>query len=123
MRLGAEQTDEDLRNHTISIFDCSRLLGYVKFFCPKATQTNNDEYRIKALKRWFNDIPTKKMRLSGNTFVIKMKVRPFLLPNAQGVNLLLTHNTTLQSDRRHAIRKVIRRMLAFANRAGVNDSL
>jgi len=101
MGLGAEQTDEDTRNCTISIFDCQKLLSYIKYFCPKATQTSNDEYRVKALKRWFNDIPTKKMRQSGNTFIIKMK-----------------------SDRRHAIRKVIRRMQAFVNNTdGEEDSL
>jgi len=90
MGYGADQSDEDERNHTISISDCKKLLAYVKTFCPKQTQTNNDEYRIKALKRWFNDLPTKKMRNAGNAFVIKMK-----------------------ADRRRAIERVIRRMQVF----------
>lgn len=74
LRLGAEQTPEDVTNGTVSIFDCEKLLLYIKYFCPKASQTNNDEYRVKALKRWFTGIPNKRARLTGNTFVIEMKV-------------------------------------------------
>jgi hypothetical protein len=75
LRLGAEQSAEDLVEGRVSIFDCEQLLQYIKHFCPKASQTSNDEYRVKALKRWFTGIPTKKARLSGNSFEIQMKVR------------------------------------------------
>jgi len=90
MGYGAEQTEEDMRQSTISIYDCQKLLAYIKTFCPKQTQTNNDEYRVKALKRWFTDMPTKKMRTNGNSFVIKMK-----------------------ADRRRIIQRVIRRMQSY----------
>jgi len=90
MGYGAEQTEEDMRQSTISIYDCQKLLSYIKMFCPKQTQTNNDEYRVKALKRWFCDMPTKKMRTTGNSFVIRMK-----------------------ADRRRIIQRVIRRMQAY----------
>jgi len=90
MGYGAEQTEEDMRQSTISIYDCQKLLSYIKLFCPKQTQTNNDEYRVKALKRWFSDMPTKKMRTTGNSFVIRMK-----------------------ADRRRIIQRVIRRMQAY----------
>jgi len=90
MGYGAEQTEEDMRQSTISIYDCQKLLSYIKMFCPKQTQTNNDEYRVKALKRWFSDMPTKKMRTTGNSFVIRMK-----------------------ADRRRIIQRVIRRMQAY----------
>jgi len=90
MGYGAEQTEEDMRQSTISIYDCQKLLSYIKMFCPKQTQTNNDEYRVKALKRWFSDMPTKKMRTTGNSFVIRMK-----------------------ADRRRIIQRVIRRMHSY----------
>jgi hypothetical protein len=72
MKLGADMTDDDKEHHTITIFDCDLLLGYIKHFCPKQNQTSNNEARIKALKRWFNNIPAKKRR--SDVFKIEMKV-------------------------------------------------
>jgi hypothetical protein len=76
MKLGADMTEEDKEHHTITIFDCDLLLGYIKHFCPKQNQTSNNEARIKALKRWFNNIPAKKRR--SEVFKIEMKVRCLL---------------------------------------------
>lgn len=90
-RLGAEQTEEDKEANTISIYDCDKLLAYIKHFCPKQNQTNNSEARIKALKRWFSNIPAKKKR--SERFQMEMK-----------------------PDKKVAIRRIIRKMEQFVHK-------
>jgi hypothetical protein len=46
-------------------------MQHMKTFCPKNHPTQNEEARIKALRRWFEGIPNKKNRQS--RFVMKMK--------------------------------------------------
>jgi hypothetical protein len=94
MKLGADMTDEDKEHHTITIFDCDLLLGYIKHFCPKQNQTSNNEARIKALKRWFNNIPAKKRRSD----VFKIEMKP---------------------DKRQAIRRIIKKLEQFAQKEGL----
>lgn len=86
MGLGCEMDKSD--ESVIYVTDCSKLLAYIKAMCPKANQTNNSEARIKALKRWFNNIPAKKRRLE--QFPIDMK-----------------------SDKKQAIRRILRKMEVF----------
>jgi hypothetical protein len=113
LRLGAEQSAEDLVEGRVSIFDCEQLLQYIKHFCPKASQTSNDEYRVKALKRWFTGIPTKKARLSGNSFEIQMKVRCCVracVPPSHSTSLVFP-----QPERRGAIQKAFQRIDAWSS--------
>lgn len=71
MRLGAYQTNENKQRGEIVVFNASKFLNGIHYFCPKKAQTQNDEARIKALKRWFDGIPAKKKR--NQPFVMKIK--------------------------------------------------
>jgi hypothetical protein len=109
MGLGCEIDKSD--DSVIFVTDCTKLLAYIKVrhfllvhhyllfvvaqkprvpqaMCPKANQTNNSEARIKALKRWFNNIPAKKRRLE-------------------------QFNIDMKSDKKQAIRKILRKMELF----------
>jgi len=97
MKLGADITEEDKEKHTITIYDCFRLLSYIKHFCPKQNQTSNNEARVKALKRWFNGIPAKKRR----TEVFKIEMKP---------------------DKRQAIKRIIKKLEQFAQKEGLVGS-
>lgn len=73
MRLGAYQTYADTQDGSITITNFPKLLTGIHHFCPKKSQTANEEARIKALKRWFEGIPTKRKRDS--PFVMRIKDR------------------------------------------------
>lgn len=73
MRLGAYQTPQNEETGSIIVSNCEKFLGGIHLFCPKKSQTQNDEARIKALKRWFDGIPAKRKRDS--LFVMKAKER------------------------------------------------
>lgn len=62
MRLGAYQTDINRQNGEIVVTNANKFLNGIHLFCPKKSQTQNDEARIKAIKRWFDGIPAKKKR-------------------------------------------------------------
>lgn len=71
MRLGCYQTPQDVLDCSITITNFSKLLLGIHHFCPKKSQTANEEARIKALKRWFDGIPAKRKR--DVTFVMGIK--------------------------------------------------
>lgn len=73
LRLGAHQTPEDEQEGSITITNFQKLLGGIHLFCPKKSQTANEEARIKALKRWFDGIPTKRKR--DTVFIMRIKDR------------------------------------------------
>jgi hypothetical protein len=68
LKIGAER---DADPESIRITDFNTFISQLKIYCPKQHQTQNDEARIKALRRWFDGIPNKKKRKE--SFVIKMK--------------------------------------------------
>ena len=68
LKIGAER---DVDPESIRITDFNTFISQLKVYCPKQHQTQNDEARIKALRRWFDGIPNKKKRKE--SFVIKMK--------------------------------------------------
>lgn len=68
LKIGAER---DADPESIRITDFNTFISQLKVYCPKQHQTQNDEARIKALRRWFDGIPNKKKRKE--SFVIKMK--------------------------------------------------
>jgi len=78
----------------LTVTNCEQMLACIKHFCPKQNQTQNNEARIKALKRWFNGIPSKKKR--SEVFLIEMK-----------------------TDKRSAIRKIIKKMESYVVKEGL----
>lgn len=68
LKIGAER---DADPESIRITDFNTFISQLKVYCPKQHQTQNDEARIKALRRWFDGIPNKKKRKE--SFVITMK--------------------------------------------------
>jgi len=91
LNLGAAQGSTE---SNLTVTNCEQMLSCIKHFCPKQNQTQNNEARIKALKRWFNGIPSKKKRQE--VFQIEMK-----------------------TDKRSAIRKIIKKMEAYVVKEGL----
>jgi len=75
MRLGAHQTRENKMRGEIVVTDALKFLNGIHYFCPKKSQTQNDEARIKALKRWFDGIPAKRKR--NQPFIMRIKPNKF----------------------------------------------
>lgn len=71
LRLGAHQTPEGKQRGEIVVTNANKFLNGIHLFCPKKSQTQNDEARIKALKRWFDGIPAKRKR--NQPFVMRIK--------------------------------------------------
>lgn len=71
MRLGAYQTNENKQRGEIVVTNATKFLNGIHLFCPKKSQTQNDEARIKALKRWFDGIPAKRKR--NQPFIMRTK--------------------------------------------------
>lgn len=71
MRLGAYQTNENKQKGEIVVINATKFLNGIHYFCPKKAQTQNDEARIKALKRWFDGIPAKRKR--NQPFIMRTK--------------------------------------------------
>jgi len=69
LNLGAER--DPFSSDIIKITNFNIFIENLKKICPKQNQTQNDEARIKALRRWFDGIPNKKKRRE--SFSIKMK--------------------------------------------------
>lgn len=78
MRLGAYQTPQNEEDCSITITNFQKFLGGIHQFCPKKSQTDNEEARIKALKRWFDGIPTKRKRDSVFVMTIKDPKNPIV---------------------------------------------
>lgn len=78
MRLGAYQTPENEEDCSITITNFQKFLSGIHQFCPKKSQTDNEEARIKALKRWFDGIPTKRKRDSIFVMTIKDPKNPIV---------------------------------------------
>lgn len=94
LRLGAAPGTTE---NNLTVTECNKMLACIKHFCPKQNQTQNNEARIKALKRWFNGIPSKKRR--NEVFLLEMK-----------------------PDKRTAIKKIIRKMEAYVQKEGLVPS-
>lgn len=71
LRLGAHQTQDMKQRGEIMVTNATKFLDGIHHFCPKKSQTQNDEARIKALKRWFDGIPAKRKR--NQPFIMKIK--------------------------------------------------
>lgn len=92
MRIGSFQTKENRQNGEIVVTNAQKFLEAIHLFCPKKSQTQNDEARIKAIKRWFDGIPAKRKRdqpfvmrakraKTGDVIKIIKKITKFILKN------------------------------------------
>lgn len=93
LRLGAYQSKENKLKGEIVVTNATKFLDGIHHFCPKKSQTQNDEARIKALKRWFDGIPAKRKR--NQPFVMRIK------PNKM-----------------NDVRRIIRKMTKFIAKTG-----
>lgn len=71
LRFGAYQSKENKLKGEIVVTNATKFLDGIHHFCPKKSQTQNDEARIKALKRWFDGIPAKRRR--NQPFIMRIK--------------------------------------------------